>query len=146
MRLAADEVRDRFAHARVARLATASGDAQPHIVPIVFAVDGDTVYTAIDWKPKTTRQLRRLANIAANPLVAVLADHYADEWTQLWWARADGVARIASDAEAEHAMALLTSRYVQYVSEPPPGPVVAIDVRAWTGWQAAPGAATSPDS
>ena len=132
----------RFAQARVARLATVSADGRPHVVPIVFAVAGDLVYTAIDWKPKTTRQLRRLANIAANPNVAVLADHYADEWTQLWWARADGTARMAAGDESEHALALLTSRYVQYATEPPPGPVVAIEVQAWTGWQAA----TSPGS
>jgi PPOX class probable F420-dependent enzyme len=140
MRLGADEATARFADARVARLATTSEQGQPHVVPIVFAVDGDTIYTAVDWKPKTTRQLRRLENIAANARVAVLVDHYADDWTQLWWARADGAARIAAGAAEQRALELLSARYVQYVAEPPPGPVVAIDVRAWTGWQAAPGA------
>jgi PPOX class probable F420-dependent enzyme len=134
--LDADEIRERFAAMQVARLATASDDGQPHLVPIVFALAGDVIYTAIDWKPKTTRHLRRLANIAANPQAAVLVDHYADEWTQLWWARADGAARIAEGDEAQRAIELLTARYVQYATAPPPGPVIAIDVRTWTGWTA----------
>jgi PPOX class probable F420-dependent enzyme len=129
--------RDRFADARVARLATASADAHPHVVPIVFAVAGDIVYTAIDWKPKTTRRLRRLANIAANPSVAVLVDHYVDDWTQLWWARADGTARIADGDEADAAVRLLSERYPIYEAQPPPGPVIAVDVARWSGWQAA---------
>jgi PPOX class probable F420-dependent enzyme len=136
MRLDERECRERFGAARVARLATATADGRPHIVPIVFAVDGDTVYTVIDWKPKTTRRLRRLSNIAANPHVAVLADHYADEWAQLWWARADGTARVAAGAEAQRAIEQLTARYDQYLSAPPPGPVIAVDVQRWTGWRA----------
>jgi PPOX class probable F420-dependent enzyme len=140
VRLDVGQCRERFGAARVARLATASEEGQPHAVPIVFALDGDTIYTAIDWKPKTSRQLRRLANIAANPRVAVLADHYTDEWTQLWWARADGNARIAAPGEAGRAIELLTARYDQYVAAPPPGPVIAVDVARWTGWQAQPAA------
>ena len=136
MRLNGAEVRARFANAPVARFATTGERGQPHVVPIVFALDADTIYTAIDWKPKSTRQLRRLANIAANPLVAVLADHYTDDWTQLWWARADGVARIAEGAEGERAIELLTARYTQYAQQRPPGPVIAIDVQTWTGWTA----------
>ena len=132
----ATEARARFACARVARLATLSSDGKPHIVPIVFALDGDVIYTAVDAKPKSTTALRRLANIAAQPTVAVLADHYADEWTQLWWVRADGTAGVADDGSAEEGLRLLTERYPQYVAQPPPGPVIAIDVARWTGWQA----------
>jgi PPOX class probable F420-dependent enzyme len=139
VRLAADEARARFAAARVARLATVSADGRPHVVPIVFAVDGDVLYTAVDAKPKSTRTLRRLANIAANPQVAVLVDHYADDWTQLWWVRADGTARLLTAAAAARALELLTARYPQYETQPPPGPVLAIEISAWTGWQAAAG-------
>jgi hypothetical protein len=74
----AETARQRFAAARVARLATAS--RPPHLVPVTFAVDGDTVYTAVDAKPKRSRRLRRLANIEADPAVALLADHYSDDW------------------------------------------------------------------
>jgi PPOX class probable F420-dependent enzyme len=79
-----DEARRRFAAARVARLATADTAGQPHLVPFVFAVDGDTVYSAVDHKPKRTTALRRLANIAQNPAVALLVDHYDDgDWSGL---------------------------------------------------------------
>ncbi|MET0817185.1 MAG: TIGR03668 family PPOX class F420-dependent oxidoreductase, partial [Solirubrobacteraceae bacterium] len=93
--MTAGEARERLAGARVARLATAAADGRPHVVPCTFAVLGeDTIVSAVDHKPKRTTALRRLANIAANPRVAVLADHYEDDWDALWWARADGVARV----------------------------------------------------
>lgn len=137
MRLDETRARELFAVAQVARLATASADARPHIVPIVFAVDGDVIYTAVDAKPKRSTALRRLANIAENPQVAVLADHYDDDWAQLWWARADGIARLAAGAEAAHGLARLSARYRQYETQPPPGPVLAIEVSRWSGWSAA---------
>ena len=134
------EARRRFVAARVARLATADAAGIPHVVPIVFAVDGDRVYSAVDAKPKRTRALRRLANITVNPNVAVLVDHYADDWSELWWARADGTARVVGSdtSDGEHAIALLTARYPQYVTDPPTGPVVVIDVERWSGWSATP--------
>jgi PPOX class probable F420-dependent enzyme len=136
--LDAVEARSRFAAARVARLATVTAAGRPHIVPIVFALADDVVYTAVDAKPKSTSALRRLANIAANPTVALLADHYAEDWTQLWWVRADGAAQIIDGAETERARRDLSARYPQYAAEPPPGPVIAIRVVRWTGWQSAP--------
>ena len=134
------EARRRFGAARIARLATADAAGIPHVVPIVFAVDGDRVYSAVDAKPKRTRALRRLANITVNPNVAVLVDHYADDWSTLWWARADGTARVVSpDAgDGERAIALLTARYAQYATDPPTGPVIVIDVQRWSGWSATP--------
>lgn len=134
--MSADEARERFAAARVARLATSSEDGRPHLVPIVFTLARDVLYTAVDAKPKTTTALRRLANIAANPHVAVLADHYDDDWTQLWWVRADGIARIADGDDEHDGLRLLAERYPQYTTHPPPGPVIAIDVDTWTGWSA----------
>jgi PPOX class probable F420-dependent enzyme len=121
----------------VAHLATASASGQPHVVPVTFAVDGDRIYTAVDRKPKTTANLKRLRNIAENPLVTVLADHYSDDWDQLWWARADGRAVIVSDPAAAAApIAVLASRYPQYRDARPDGPVIAIEVRRWAGWSA----------
>jgi PPOX class probable F420-dependent enzyme len=137
VRLDAAQARARFGRARVAYLATADGNGRPHLVPIVFAMgDGDVLYSAVDRKPKTSSKLKRLANIASNPRVAVLADHYEEDWTRLWWVRADGTARIATGAEAEVALGLLASRYPQYAADRPPGPVLAVDVRTWTGWSA----------
>jgi PPOX class probable F420-dependent enzyme len=131
-----DEARRRFADAPVARLATADADARPHIVPIAFAVVGDTIYSAVDAKPKRTIALRRLANVAANPTVAVLVDHYDHDWTRLWWARADGTGRVLAGDEPERDDALdaLAERYPQYREQRPDGPVLAIDVERWSGW------------
>jgi len=83
-----------FASARVARLATVDDTGAPHLVPIVFALVGDVIYSAVDDKPKRHRRLRRLVNVAHEPRVSVLADHYDDDWTRLWWVRADGTAAV----------------------------------------------------
>jgi PPOX class probable F420-dependent enzyme len=134
-----EEARRRFAAARVARLATADADGVPHLVPVVFAVDGDTILTAVDRKPKRTTALKRLANARVNPRVALLADHYDDEdWGALWWVRADGTARVVEpdDALARRAVELLAGRYPQHRAEPPEGPVLAVDVLRWSGWAA----------
>lgn len=137
MRLDAAHARARFAHAGVAHLATADGTGQPHLVAIVFAMgESDVLFSAVDRKPKTTSKLKRLANIASNPRVAVLADQYDEDWNRLWWVRADGAARIASGAEAEAALDLLVGKYPQYVDDRPSGPVLAVDVAKWTGWSA----------
>ncbi|WP_144127288.1 TIGR03668 family PPOX class F420-dependent oxidoreductase [Catellatospora sichuanensis] len=131
--------RERFVSARVARLATVGPSGAPHLVPVVFALAGDTVYSAVDRKPKRTLALRRLANVAADPRVCLLADHYDDDWSALWWVRADGTARVltADDPEGVMALALLAERYPQYTAQPPPGPVLAVDVAHWTEWTAA---------
>lgn len=139
MRLAREEARRRFAQERVARLATADATGQPHLVPVVFALAGETLYSAVDRKPKRTTALRRLANVAVNPRVALLVDRYDDDWSALWWARADGRARVleAGEAEARAALVALTQRYPQYAQTPPDGPVIAVDVERWLGWAAA---------
>lgn len=127
----------RFASASVARLATVGADGRPHIVPISFALDERTLYFAVDSKPKRTTNLKRLRNLAANPAVSVLVDHYEDDWNRLWWVRVDGDARVVTDdAEAQKATHLLATRYSQYRANPPAGPVVAIAIGAMTGWSA----------
>jgi PPOX class probable F420-dependent enzyme len=129
------EARERFAAARVARLATADVGGRPHLVPVVFVVDGDRVYSVVDAKPKRTTELRRLRNVAENPRVALLADHYDEDWDALWWVRADGVGRVlAADApEARRAVELLRARYPQQQAV---GAVLAVDVEHWSGWSA----------
>ncbi len=133
------EARARFAAARVARLATADAAGRPHLVPIAFVVAGDTIYSAVDAKPKRTRALRRLANVRQNPAVALLADHWdEDDWDALWWARADGTGRVLDpeDPEARCAIDLLLERYP---SQRDAGEVLAVDVSRWSGWAAAAG-------
>jgi PPOX class probable F420-dependent enzyme len=130
------KARKRFAAAKVARLATADAAGRPHIVPVTFAVDGDVVYSAIDSKPKRGSALKRLANVAANPAVALLVDHYADDWDELWWVRADGTGRVVDpeDPEGARALSLLADRYPRFAAR---GAVLAVDVGRWSGWAAA---------
>jgi PPOX class probable F420-dependent enzyme len=127
------QARERFAAARVARLATVDPSDRPHLVPIVFALDGNTVYSAVDEKPKRTTELRRLSNVRTNPSVSLLVDHYDEDWSKLWWVRADGTGRVleAGTDEAEHAIKLLAERYPQQRAV---GVVLAIDVARWSGW------------
>jgi PPOX class probable F420-dependent enzyme len=134
----ATTMRERLADASVAHLATAGADARPHLVPITFAIDGDKLYFAVDAKPKRTTELQRLKNVAANPAVAVLVDHYEEDWSKLWWVRVDGTARVVNDhAEAERALDLLAERYRQYQVTRPVGPVVAISIDRISGWSSA---------
>ncbi len=126
---------DRFAAARSAVLATVTPAGVPHLVPVVFACEEDVIYTAVDGKPKSTKKLRRLANIEARPKVSVLVDEYREDWQQLWWVRADGPATIHTDgAIADRARALLRSKYAQYESVSLDGPVIAIAVTRWASW------------
>jgi len=135
VRLTTEDARVRFAAQRAARLATAGRDGQPHVVPVTFAVDGDRICTAVDHKPKTTPNLRRLRNIAENPRVTLLTDHYTDDWAGLWWVRVDGHASVVTDDTAmQPYLDLLAERYGQYRQARPDGPVIVIEAERWTGW------------
>lgn len=133
-----EEARRRFSEARVARLATADSSGRPHLVPVVFALEGDTLFSAVDHKPKRSTSLKRLANVAENPSVALLVDGYSENWDRLWWARADGTARVidAGGVEARRAVDLLAGRYPQYQERRPDGQVLVVDVLRWSGWSA----------
>ena len=138
------QARNRFVSATVARLATVdmrTNPPKPHLVPIVFALlDDDTVVSAVDHKPKRTTALRRLVNISANPHVCLLVDRYSDDWTQLWWVRADGRARVVEPGHEQglrkHAIAALEHRYGQYHRRPITGALVFVEVMRWSGWSA----------
>lgn len=131
------DARQRFAQAQVACLATVSAQAAPHLVPVVFAVAGDVVYTAVDTKRKTTHRLRRLVNVEQNPNVCMLTNHYADDWDELWWVRADGVAEIHDRGEQMAAgYDLLRRKYPQYQRLSLTGPVLRIEISRWASWQA----------
>jgi PPOX class probable F420-dependent enzyme len=129
------DARRRFAEGRVARLATVRADGAPHLVPIVFALDGDRLVFAVDEKAKRERYLRRLDNIAREPRVSILVDRYDERWDELWWVRADGRARVLDDPDDERAaIDLLASKYEQYRRERPRGPAVAVEIDGWGSW------------
>ncbi len=133
----AQEAQRRVSEARVGRLATITAEGGPHLVPCCFAVVGTTIYTAVDAKPKATTALRRIDNIRADARVALLVDHYDEDWKSLWWVRVDGRARIVEpdlDAEQERAVAALVGKYPQYRQVAIPGPVIAIEAERWRSW------------
>lgn len=124
--------------ARSARLATISAEGLPHVVPITFAVDGDQLVTAVDHKPKRSRDLQRLENIKLHPQVSVLVDHYSDDWDSLWWVRIDGAALVLSTGEGfERAIDALVAKYAQYQVIRPAGPAVRVTMERVVGWKAA---------
>jgi len=121
---------------RVARLATVGPDGRPHVVPICFALDGDTLYTVVDSKPKSTRALQRLVNVEANPCVEIVIDHYDEDWTRLWWVRLVGEARVVE--HDTRGLELLQAKYPQYRADPPAGPYVVVAIETRRGWRAEP--------
>ena len=131
------DFRRRLADSSVAVLSTIGADGTPHSVPICFALDGNFVYFAVDHKRKQTTDLKRLRNIALNPSVAVLVQHYEHDWNRLWWVRVDGTAHILDEGDdSQRAVALLVDRYEQYRTRPPAGPVVGIRIGRISGWSA----------
>jgi PPOX class probable F420-dependent enzyme len=123
--------------ARVARLVTIDPDGRPNPVPFVFAVEGDVLVSAVDRKPKSSRNLRRLANVRDRPEVAVLIDHYEEDWERVWWVRLRGRGRVVEDGpERDRALATLAEKYPQYREERPDGPAILIEVGEWRGWSA----------
>lgn len=131
-----DDCRRRFSSVPVACFATVTETGAPHLIPVTFALpDPTTLVTAVDHKPKRTRSLRRLANIAANPLVSVLAQHYSADWSELWWVRIDGVATVTAQLDAA-ASAALVARYPQYLEHPPQGPLITVAITRFSGWSA----------
>ncbi len=129
------ELRRRFASSAVARLATVRPDGGPHVVPVVFALAGETIYTAVDHKPKRTQRLQRLANVRHDPRCSLVVDHYDADWANLWWVRADGVADIVEQPTVAHpGIEALVERHAQYHAEPPAGPLLVIGVERWSGW------------
>ena len=119
------ERRRRFAVARVARLATVDADGRPHVVPLVFALVDDVVWSAVDAKPKSTYRLRRLVNVEATGRASLLVDHFDEDWSALWWVRVDGPAEVLApdDPRGGPGVDALVEKYPQYRDARPAGPL-----------------------
>ena len=122
---------ERLAQARVGRLATVTAEGRPHVVPVCFVVHEDRIYTAVDAKPKRTAALARLDNVRATGRASLLVDHYQEDWSRLWWVRADGPAEVI---ESDAAIDALAAKYDQYRAARPAGPVIAIAPDRWRSW------------
>jgi PPOX class probable F420-dependent enzyme len=125
--------------ARVGRLATADAAGQPLVVPVCYAFDGVRCYSAIDAKPKRTRELRRLKNITANPHVSLVVDVWDEDWSKLCWVIVEGRAEVLTGGdEFARAIALLREKYPQYRAmnlDGADGAVVAITPMRLLSWR-----------
>lgn len=128
-----------MAVARVGTLATLTPGGAPHLVPFCFALDRDSLVSAVDHKPKRTTRLRRLENVARDDRATVLVDEYDERWERLWWVRLDASARVVPEGpEAARARSLLVEKYQQYREHPPLGPVLSLRILRWSSWEATP--------
>jgi PPOX class probable F420-dependent enzyme len=129
--------RARVAAARVARLATVRADGTPHIVAVTFALEGDTVVSAVDHKPKRTQELQRLRNLEERPTASLLVDHYEDDWSKLWWVRLDlEVEVVRHGSRRTDLLEPLIRKYADYRATAPQGPVLTMTIRSTTSWSA----------
>jgi PPOX class probable F420-dependent enzyme len=129
--------RDFLDRSRVGRLATADAGGAPHLVPVCYAVTGDTLYITIDEKPKRQdRPLKRLRNILENPQAAFIVDRWDEDWLRLGWVMLRGRAEILyAGSEHDRAQALLIARYPQYrAMQLGALPVIALRIARVTDW------------
>lgn len=138
MKLDQDEMRDRIEGARVVRLATVDERGLAHVVPVLFVVDGDILYTPTDKPTAAKRRPKRLRNLEHDQRVTILADHYDEDWLQAWWVRMRGTGReVGESPERTHALDLVDRKYPQFDGpryRTDGGPVLAVDIKDWLGW------------
>jgi coenzyme F420-0:L-glutamate ligase / coenzyme F420-1:gamma-L-glutamate ligase len=124
---------------RVARLATVAADGQPHLVPIVYVLDAEQLFTPLDGKPKQVPldKLQRVRNLAVNDRVAVVVDDYDEDWTQLAWVQLRGRATLLDAGDDyELGLRLLEATYPQYATVPLLGrPLIQIHIEAVRSWR-----------
>ena len=130
---------DRFLRsARAGHLATADANGQPHVIPVCYVFDGQTIYSVLDSKPKSTllRQLRRVRNILANPQVSLVVDHYEEDWTRLQYVMVTGDAELLESGEEwTRSIVMLREKYPQYqVMDLGESPVIKITPVRFVPW------------
>jgi PPOX class probable F420-dependent enzyme len=125
--------------ARVGRLATADAAGRPLVVPVCYAFDGARCYSAVDAKPKSTRNLRRLRNVGENPHASLVVDVWDEDWSRLCWVIVEGRAEVlTAGADFTRAIDLLVDKYPQYLQFPldrAAGSVIAITPSRLLTWR-----------
>lgn len=127
-----------MARERVARLGLIDDDGAPRVLPITFALDGDSFVTAVDHKPKRVapERLARVRWLRARPRAALTIDHYDDDWSALEWVQAIGEVRIVGTGDAASSLAALRQRYEPYRDRPPSGPILVLNPQRLLWWRA----------
>jgi PPOX class probable F420-dependent enzyme len=121
---------------RVARLAFLDEENRPRVLPITFALAGNAVWSAIDEKPKRTREPARVRRLRRRPEAALLVDVYSDDWSQLAWVQLLGRVEWLAVEQAEDGMAALAAKYAPYAERTPPGPLMRLAVERAYSWRA----------
>ena len=127
-----------LATAHLGHLATADAAGAPHVVPVCYALKGHSIYSVLDQKPKRAAlaRLRRVKNIQANPQVALVVDHYEEEWGRLWYILVTGHAELLLEGDQRvEAIGMLREKYHQYEGmEIDPNPVIKITLARAVSW------------
>ena len=125
-----------LARARVARLGYLDGEDRPRVLPVTFAVTGDTVWSAVDDKPKRRAEPARVEYLRRRSAASLLVDEYDDDWERLAWVQLLGRVEVVAAAAAPEAMEALARRYKQYAASAPPGPLLRLAVERALHWRA----------
>jgi PPOX class probable F420-dependent enzyme len=125
-----------LADGRVGRLAFADGDGRPRVLPITYAVVAGAIWSAIDQKPKRPGEPSRVRWLRERPAAALVVDLYSDDWTELAWVQLLGTVEVVERRASADAIAALTDKYEQYRSDPPPGPLLRLEVERALWWRA----------
>jgi PPOX class probable F420-dependent enzyme len=128
--------RDLLTTARVAHLAFLDADEDPRVLPVTFAVADDAIWSAIDSKPKRTREPARVRWLRRRPAAALCLDVYDDDWDRLVWVQVLGTVAVLEVGEGAPGVEALTAKYPQYRAEPPPGPLLRLDPERTLCWRA----------
>ena len=121
---------------RVGHLGLLDGDDRPRVLPVTYAVTDDAVVTAIDEKPKRSREPARVRYLRRRPDAALTVDRYSDDWTQLAWVQVLGRVLVLDAADNAAALAALASKYSQYREAAPPGPLLRLEPHRVLHWRA----------
>ena len=124
--------------ARVGRLATSSADAEPHVIPCVYALLDGAVYSVVDEKPKSGRRLLRLRNIDSSGRAALVVDHYEEDWAGLAFVLIRGPASVIAPGDPRYAPALnaLREKYPQYREMSlEDSEMIVLETERWVAWR-----------
>jgi PPOX class probable F420-dependent enzyme len=121
---------------RVGRLAFVDDEDRPRVLPVTYAVLGDSVWSAIDEKPKRAAEPARLRYLRRRPWAALCVDRYSDDWSRLAWVQLLGRIDILPARESTEALEALAARYEPYRERTPPGPLLRLSVERALSWRA----------